>query len=35
MQEYPGLDYDHFLLKQYEKYREESAPENQLKANEF
>ena len=35
MQEYPGLDYDHFLLKQYEKYSEESAPENQLKANEF
>ncbi|ADQ79199.1 hypothetical protein Palpr_1050 [Paludibacter propionicigenes WB4] len=34
MQEYPGLDYDHFILKQYEKYREESARENQLKANE-
>jgi len=34
MQEYPGLDYDHFLLKEREKYREESARENQLEANE-
>jgi hypothetical protein len=31
MQEYPGLDYDHFLLKESEKYREESARENQIK----
>ena len=31
MQEYPGLDYDHFLLKENEKYREESAHKNQIK----
>ncbi len=30
MQEYPGLDYDHFLLKEYEKMREESAHEKQI-----
>jgi len=30
IQEYPGLDYDHFLLKQSEKYREESACQNQI-----
>ena len=30
MQEYPGLDYDHFLLKESEKYREESACQNQI-----
>jgi len=30
MQEYPGLDYDHFLLKQCEKIREESVHENQI-----
>ena len=34
MQEYPSLDYNHFLLKECEKYREESAHKNQLKANE-
>ena len=31
MQEYPGLDYDHFLLKQSEKYREESAHKKSIK----
>jgi len=30
MQEYPGLDYDHFLLNEYEKFHERSANENQL-----
>ncbi|MDR3652788.1 MAG: hypothetical protein P4L34_07445 [Paludibacter sp.] len=30
MQEYPGLDYDHFLLKQIEKHREESVHEKQI-----
>ncbi len=34
MREYPGLDYYSFLLKESEKYREESARENQLEANE-
>ena len=34
MQEYPGLDYYNFLLKESEKHREEFARERELKANE-
>ena len=30
LQEYPGLDYQHFMLKESEKFRDESANKNQI-----